>query len=794
MAVALAGCTASYALWQQQQGLAMTIAQTRFEQDARSFADALERRIAAHADLLHGLRSLFTVNPRLRRSDFERAASELGMAERHPSVKNVHFTRYVPGPQRAAFEARTRADVHMDASVPRDFTIHPPQVRSDYYVVDYVWPQAGNDGVQGLEIHSQPANLDALLRARDTGALVASAPFDLEQERELRTGFTLRVPVYARTHAAPAGKPESPRFLGAVGVSLRVHDLISALRSDGHGARLSLAMADVGLADAQASAYPLLATADAPAAGGMRRTYYIQVAGRHWKLDFQSAASYLSPQESRLPWLLGAGGLFVTALLTALVSVLGLRRVQAQDRAEVADTALHESKERFQEEIHYLAYNDPLTGLPNRRLLRERLQMALAGSARTRHCGAVLMLDLDNFKTLNETRGHDVGDRLLAEVAGRLRGCLGEDDTLARHGGDEFVAVLKDLGPCPQQAAIRAEETGQKILAALREPFHVDADGSEPYHTTLSVGVALFEGQGVPADELLKRGELAMYEAKAAGRNAVRLYDPQMQAVVAARAELEADMRAGLESGQFELFYQPKVVHGRIRGAEALLRWRHPARGFVPPSEFIPLAEECGLILRMGEWVLQTACEQLARWSGHPVLGQLTLAVNVSPRQFHQAGFVAQVLAALAGTGAEPHRLRLELTESMLLQDVEDTIDKMVQLRGYGVGFSLDDFGTGYSSLAYLKRLPLQELKIDQSFVRDVLTDPNDAAIARTIVALGTSLGLQVTAEGVETEAQRAFLERSGCHAWQGYLISRPVPVADYESLALEHERRYLAA
>ena len=316
----------------------------------------------------------------------------------------------------------------------------------------------------------------------------------------------------------------------------------------------------------------------------------------------------------------------------------------------------------------------------------------------------------------------------------------------------------------------------------------------EPRHSTLSVGIAIFQGQRESAEELLKRCDMAMYQAKAAGRDALRFFDPQMQAQMAERVALEADMRAGLDSGQFELFYQPKMVRGHITGAEALVRWRHPAKGFIPPSEFIPLAEQSGLILRLGQWVLRTACERLALWSGDQVLGQLTVAVNVSPREFHEASFVPQVLEALASTGAEPRRLRLELTESLLLQDVEDTIAKMVQLRGYGVGFSLDDFGTGYSSLSYLKRLPLHELKIDQSFVRDVLTDPNDAAIARTIVALGTSLGLQVTAEGVETEAQRQFLERSGCHAWQGYLLSRPVPGLAFEDLVLARSGAAAAA
>ena len=1025
LAMALAGCLACYALWQQQRASMMAIAQARFEQQARSFAEALQRRMASHVDLLHGIRGLLTVNPELRRAEFERVVSQLELSRYHPSVKNVNFTRYVPGSQREAFEARARADAHLDGSLPVDFAIHPPVQRPEYFVVDFLWPQDGNMGVQGLDIHSQPPNLEAMYRARDTGALVASAPFDLHQEKEHRAGIIIRVPVFA----PEAGANTAPRFLGAVGVSLRVHDILQTLRSEGYLDGLALNMADVGPAGAApGQAYPLATSDVAPWYPGMRREYDMQVGGRRWHLEFVPSTSFLSPYETRLPGVLAAGGLLVTALLTALVALLVLRRAQALDHVKVADSALRHSEERFravftqvavgmaqiesqtgrivrvnrkfcdilgyeapelqqmslqafghpddlqegqaflecmrvgeipelymeiryrrkdghyiwadltaaplriegadnfhiavmqdiserkqmedalrhsehrlrnilnhmpagvnlvqngvivfrndrhvqicgygpdeapdveswwrlvvpdpqqrkraqgeweaacqqtrdsedgairpvecviraksgqmrtielsgmrlgdshivtmvdlsqrkaaEEEIRYLAYYDPLTGLPNRRLLMDRLQQALALSARHQRCGAVLMLDLDHFKTINETQGHEKGDHLLREVADRLRGCVHKDDTLARVGGDEFVVVLVDLDGNPQEAAARAEEVGQKILGALRAPFQLDG---EQHHTTLSVGVSVFQGLRESVDDLLKRSDLAMYEAKAAGRNTLRFYDPQMQAAVAARVALESDMRTGLESGQFELFYQPKMVEGRITGSEALLRWRHPEKGFIPPSQFIPLAEDCGLILPLGEWVLRTACERLARWSAHPVLGQLTLAVNVSPRQFHEPSFVPQVLAALAGTGAEARRLKLELTEGLLLQDVEDTIAKMVQLRGYGVGFSLDDFGTGYSSLAYLKRLPLQELKIDQSFVRDVLTDPNDAAIARTIVALGTSLGLQVTAEGVETEAQRAFLERNGCHAWQGYLLSPPLAVADYEALVLRH-------
>ncbi|MEN6587127.1 MAG: EAL domain-containing protein [Sulfuricella sp.] len=437
------------------------------------------------------------------------------------------------------------------------------------------------------------------------------------------------------------------------------------------------------------------------------------------------------------------------------------------------------ARKAAEEKIELLAFYDPLTHLPNRRLLIDRLQQALVSSSRSGLSGALLFIDLDNFKTLNDTLGHDIGDLLLKKVAERLAAAVREGDTVSRLGGDEFVVMLEDLNANAEEAATLAESVGEKILAALGHTYHL---AGHEHRSTPSIGVALFAGQRESVDELLKRADLAMYQAKAAGRNTLRFFDPDMQAAVTARAIMEADLRQGLVSNEFFLHYQPQVdVHGRMTGAEALLRWSHPRRGLVPPAEFIPLAEETGLILPIGHWVLSTACNQLLAWASRPEMAHLTLAVNVSARQFHHADFVEQVLAVLDHTGANPQKLKLELTESLLLDDVEDIIAKMTALKAHGVGFSLDDFGTGYSSLSYLKRLPLDQLKIDQSFVRDVLTDPDDAAIARTIVALAQSLRLDVIAEGVETEEQRDFLERNGCHAYQGYFFSRPLPLEAFE-------------
>jgi diguanylate cyclase (GGDEF)-like protein len=441
-----------------------------------------------------------------------------------------------------------------------------------------------------------------------------------------------------------------------------------------------------------------------------------------------------------------------------------------------------------EEQIRQLAFFDTLTNLPNRRLLMDRLQRALAVSERSKRSGAVLFIDLDHFKTLNDTLGHEKGDLLLQQVGSRLAGCVREGDTVARLGGDEFVVMLEALDEAREIAAEEARLVGEKILMLLNQPYHlVDFD----FHSTASIGVALYSGHSVSIDDLLKQADLAMYQAKSAGRNRMRFFDPAMQAVVNSRAALDADLREGILRGQFILFYQAQVnALGKVTGAEALLRWLHPGRGMVSPANFIPRAEETGQILALGNWVLETACAQLLVWAQQPSRAHLTLAVNVSARQFREPDFARYLLALLDRTGADPKRLKLELTESMLVDNLEDIVSKMTTLKARGISFSLDDFGTGYSSLSYLKRLPLDQLKIDQSFVRDILVDPNDAAIAKTVVALAQSLGLAVIAEGVETEAQRDFLARHGCHHYQGYLFSRPIPLQEFERLLAEGSDR----
>ena len=429
-------------------------------------------------------------------------------------------------------------------------------------------------------------------------------------------------------------------------------------------------------------------------------------------------------------------------------------------------------------EIHRLAYYDPLTQLPNRRLLQDRLKQAISATARSKMYGALFFIDLDRFKALNDTRGHDVGDLLLVDVAQRLRESVREYDTVARQGGDEFVVLMEDLGESANEAAVLAEQLGNKLHAALDTPFNLN--GYE-YNCLSSIGVDLFHAHDT-VEALFKHADLALYQAKNAGRDKLRFFNPAMQDAIDQRTILESALQKVLPLKQLRLYYQPQLdVARRVVGVEALLRWQHPHRGLVPPDEFIPLAEDTGLIMPIGRWVMETACAQIKAWESGVRTRELQIAVNVSARQFRQPDFVAQVQSALAASSANPACLKLELTESMLLEDVKDTIAKMQAIKQLGVCFSLDDFGTGYSSLSYLAQLPLDQIKIDKAFVRNLPGVTNDETIARAIITMGLGLNMNVIAEGVETEIQREFLAAQGCHEYQGYLFSRPLPIEELE-------------
>lgn len=436
-----------------------------------------------------------------------------------------------------------------------------------------------------------------------------------------------------------------------------------------------------------------------------------------------------------------------------------------------------EDRRQAEERVNRLAFYDQLTNLPNRILLTDRLRHMMTNSTRSKYYNALIFIDLDHFKILNDTLGHDIGDALLRQAGRRLVSAVRASDTVARFGGDEFVLLLSDLSKTEAGAVAHVRTISEMLRNVLAQPYQLD----KLLHTcTSSIGITLFSGLDTAIEDLLKQADLAMYNAKAAGRNTVRFFDPVMQSAVISKASMEKDLLRALEERQFTLYYQPQMTEGAgLTGVEALVRWCHPVRGMVPPGEFIPLSEEIGVIIPLGDWILETACTQLAAWAGDAATSHLTMAVNVSGRQLSEANFVERVLNILSRTGAPPRNLKLELTESILVDNLQDTTEKMLALKARGVSFSLDDFGTGYSSLSYLKQLPLEQLKIDRSFVRDILTDPSDAAIARTVVALAQSFGLSVIAEGVETEAQRKYLTEINCCAHQGYLYSRPLPVDD---------------
>lgn len=468
------------------------------------------------------------------------------------------------------------------------------------------------------------------------------------------------------------------------------------------------------------------------------------------------------------------GGQSVWGLMSASVMELaGVACILSVTR-DISDIKLAETQ------IRDLAFYDPLTRLPNRRLLMDRLRLSLAASARDARERALFFVDLDNFKTLNDTLGHENGDLLLKEVAKRLATCVRESDTVARLGGDEFVVMLEGLSGNADEAAAEAETVGGKILAAVGQPYQL---AGHECRSTPSIGITMFGDKHENIDDLLKQADIAMYRAKESGRNTMRFFSPSLQVRLKARAAMEEELRQGMRSDQFVLYYQPQMRGDRLTGVEALLRWKHPKRGIVPPEEFIPLAEETGLILPLGNWVLETACRQIAAWGQRKETADITLAVNVSARQFRQPNFVDQVLTTLDRSRADPRKLKLELTETLLVENVDDVIDKMTALKSHAVKFSLDDFGTGYSSLSYLKRLPLDELKIDRSFVRDVVLDASDRAIAQAVIALGRAMGLSVIAEGVETTEQRDFLTALDCHSYQGYLFGRPQPLEQLELL-----------
>jgi diguanylate cyclase (GGDEF)-like protein/PAS domain S-box-containing protein len=468
------------------------------------------------------------------------------------------------------------------------------------------------------------------------------------------------------------------------------------------------------------------------------------------------------------------GGEIFWAIMSASTVELGGEHCYLSVTRDISDSKLaHEA-------ILHLALYDPLTKLPNRRLLMDRLSKSMTVSARNHRKRGLLFLDLDDFKRLNDTLGHHMGDLMLQEVAQRVMSSVRDVDTVGRLGGDEFVVLLEDLSETTEVAAAQAKNISEKILAMVDQPYHI---GDRECASSCSIGITLFGDEDENLDEILQQADIALYQSKAAGRNTIRFFVPALQDAVNARVEMEQELRHAIKNDLLMVYYQPQVEHGLLVGAEALLRWNHPRLGILSASDFIPLAEETRLILPLGNWVLESVCRQIAAWEKNNQAAGITIAVNISALQLARHDFVQSVLTALERTGANPKSLLLELTESVLMNGVEDAIAKMTVLKSLGMSFSVDDFGTGYSSLAYLKRFPLNQVKIDRSFVRDISFDTGSGAIAQAIISLGQAMGLSVIAEGVENEQQRSFLADLGCNSCQGYLFGRPLPLSEFEPL-----------
>ncbi|MDH4215933.1 MAG: EAL domain-containing protein, partial [Gallionella sp.] len=625
-----------------------------------------------------------------------------------------------------------------------------------------------------------PDDRDMVNRAY-TQSLQDRLPYDVEHRLQLADGRIKWVREHCTSEFDASGKPL--RSVGAV-QDITTHKLaedrlrIAATAFETHEAIL-ITDANANIIRVNQAFQDITGFASEEVIGKNPR---ILKSGRHNKAFYEAMWQQLRATDSWTGeiWDKRKGGQIYPKWLT----ITAVKNKQGETTEYVGIFSDITSRKQAEEDIHYLAFYDSLTKLPNRRLLLDRFNLALSLSARSWNYGAVLFLDMDKFKTLNDTMGHDYGDLLLIEVAGRIHSCVREVDTVARLGGDEFVVLLEEVDSNAEEASQKAALIAEKIRAALSEPYLLK---KHEYLSSPSIGVCLYRGNEESVDDLLKHADMAMYQAKDSGRNAVRFFDPAMQLAVETRAALEADLRRALSGNQMRLHYQIQVDNDhRPLGVEALVRWMHPKRGMVSPAQFIPIAEESSMILDIGQWVLETACRQLKAWSKNEPTRHLTIAVNVSGQQFRMRDYVDKVAAALHIHEVEPARLKLELTESVVLNDVADVVAKMHALKALGVKLSMDDFGTGYSSLSYLKQLPLDQIKIDQSFVRDIVADPNDAVMVQTIIGMAQNFRLNVIAEGVETEAQLDFLKLHGCMAYQGYLFGKPVPIDELETLLVK--------
>lgn len=737
-------------------------AQERFVYQVDQETKALENHLQSYIQLLRGSAALFeATNQKVTRSMWQRYIRQLHSEKLLEGMPGIGFIEMVNPADKAAHEQRIRAEGFPN------YQILPEGPRQQYSSIIWLEPaNTRNQQAIGYDTYSDSVRRQAMDRARDTGQPAVTGKIALFQDKHAQPGFAIYLPVYRTGYTPETEAERRAALLGFVYSPFRVNDLMRQLFAS-HRQDM-----EIELYDAEISPTSLMYDSyETPLEQTPR--YMLErkllIGGHYWTLHFFSTPAFESIAHSNQPQLFAIGSLVVDLLLFLILMLIARHR-------KATERATQEFREA-EAEIRSLAFYDPLTSLPNRRMLLDELHKSVSRNAQKQQFGALLFLDLDNFKTLNDSLGHEIGDQLLIQVAQRLRSNLRDDDIVARLGGDEFVMIIDGLAAEADEAHSIAKSIATKLISAISTLYRL---GEHECRCTGSIGITLFSEKGTRIDELLRQADLAMYQAKDAGRNSIRFFEQVMQADITARSRMEHELYQALEAEHFRLYFQPQLDRdGRTVGVEALIRWVHPEKGFVSPGEFIPLAEDTGLILPIGHWVLREACARLVAWKNQPDACNLTIAVNVSAQQFRLPFFVEELISLIEYTGANPRHLKLEITESMLLSDLDEAIRKMTALRNFGISFSLDDFGTGYSSLAYLKRLPLNQIKIDQSFVRDVLLDPNDAAICRAVIALSKSLGLQVIAEGVEQQEQWQFLMTEGCDQAQGYLYAKPLPETD---------------
>jgi diguanylate cyclase (GGDEF)-like protein len=769
-----------------------------FDQRAAVRIAAVTRGFDDAVQLVRVINQLFVADEdHIGRAQFR--SFTLPLLERYPFIQAVNLHRLIRGSERASYEAAMRLDFPgFQLTEMQDGNLLPAAVKDLHNVVDFIEPLQGNEPAFGLDVSNNVELRSALQRAVETDLPAATGMVRLAQARR---GFLVLMPLYRKgaAHATPAQRRDA--VIGDTGVVLKADGLVEKILA-GNGL---LASSGIGItvyagdgADAAQMAFSDQGTRVGAAAFDLTRWLpiddartlrrRIDVAGKPWTIVVNARRGWsgVSYPGSILTLI---GGILISLGAAAYIQALtlGSRRIrtlvdQRTHQLSVANQLLTEdntARRLAESALKFQNNRDPLTGLANRNLLRDRLGLAIAQAARSAHPIWVLFVDLDRFKFINDSLGHLAGDELLKKVAERLQGALRETDTVARLGGDEFVLLLPEGNENPLSTVIV-----QRVMDAIAQPLSIE--GHE-FFLTCSIGVSSYPVDGEDVETLIKHADIAMYRAKQTGRNNFQFYTAKMNEQALERLRLEGDLRLALERDEFILHYQPQVDlrSGRIVGMEALIRWQHPALGMVPPGRFIGLAEETGLIVPIGAWVLRTACAQIKSWQDAG-LGFLRVSVNLSARQFYQRDLLESIGEVLARTGLDPQYLEIELTESMVMTDVDSAVAILRGLKALGVQMSIDDFGTGYSSLSYLKRFPIDVLKIDQSFVRDITIDPDDAAIVTSIISLAHNLRLNVIAEGVETEAQLEYLRRHGCDEIQGYYFSRPVDAEAFAALVVE--------